>query len=264
MRVASEPELFAADMPGSPIDRSFGSPTILTCDGEPHRDLRRSIDPKYRPASRRGLHRRAGRADRRRARLDAIEGARRGRADGRLLRAGLGAQPGRGARPRRRRRRDPAALVRRARRRRRPTSSAIRRSRRARDAACAEIDERARTAARAPRREPDESTISHMICVRASRRATAARGSAYLPSLKVILLGGMQEPGHGAGSVLYALLAHPEQLAEVARRPRRAAAGGDRGGHALDLADRDAGPADDAPRSSSAARACRPTPRSRQ
>ena len=49
LRVASEPELFAADMPGSPIDRSFGSPTILTCDGEPHRELRRSIDPKYRP-----------------------------------------------------------------------------------------------------------------------------------------------------------------------------------------------------------------------
>ena len=49
MRVASEPEPFAADMPGSPIDRSFGSPTILTCDGERHRELRRSIDPKYRP-----------------------------------------------------------------------------------------------------------------------------------------------------------------------------------------------------------------------
>jgi cytochrome P450 len=37
----------------------------------------------------------------------------------------------------------------------------------------------------------------------------------YLPTLKVILLGGMQEPGHGAGSVLYALLAHPDQLAAV-------------------------------------------------
>jgi cytochrome P450 len=37
----------------------------------------------------------------------------------------------------------------------------------------------------------------------------------YLPSLKVILLGGMQEPGHGAGSVLYALLTHPQALGEV-------------------------------------------------
>ena len=37
-----------------------------------------------------------------------------------------------------------------------------------------------------------------------------------MPTIKVILLGGMQEPGHGAGSVLYALLRHPEQLAEVA------------------------------------------------
>ena len=31
----------------------------------------------------------------------------------------------------------------------------------------------------------------------------------------MILLGGMQEPGHGAGSVLYALLSHPDALAEV-------------------------------------------------
>ena len=50
VRVASEPELFAADMPGSPIDRSFGSPTILTCDGErAPRAATGSIDPKYRP-----------------------------------------------------------------------------------------------------------------------------------------------------------------------------------------------------------------------
>ena len=57
IRVASEPEMFAADMPGSPIDRSFGSPTILTCDGESHRELRRAIDPKYRPAEVERVHR---------------------------------------------------------------------------------------------------------------------------------------------------------------------------------------------------------------
>ena len=36
-----------------------------------------------------------------------------------------------------------------------------------------------------------------------------------MPSLKVILLGGMQEPGHGAGTVLFGLLTHPEQMATV-------------------------------------------------
>jgi cytochrome P450 len=36
-----------------------------------------------------------------------------------------------------------------------------------------------------------------------------------LPTVKVTLLGGMQEPGHGAGSVLVGLLGNPEQLAVV-------------------------------------------------
>jgi hypothetical protein len=36
-----------------------------------------------------------------------------------------------------------------------------------------------------------------------------------LPSIKVALLGGMQEPGHGAGTVLDGLLTHPEQMKAV-------------------------------------------------
>ena len=148
-------------------------------------------------------------------------GAGRGRSDGGVLRAGLGAQPRRGARARRRRRRDPAALVRGARRRRRPTSSATRKSRRT-----ATPPAPRSTSALGPlldrlEREPDDSTISHMIRPGVDDGRPRPR-ERYLPSLKVILLGGMQEPGHGAGSVLYALLAHPEQLAEVRGRPRRA------------------------------------------
>lgn len=46
-------------------------------------------------------------------------------------------------------------------------------------------------------------------------RGGAGAPAAIMPSLKVILLGGMQEPGHGAGSALFALLDHPDQLAEV-------------------------------------------------
>lgn len=42
---------------------------------------------------------------------------------------------------------------------------------------------------------------------------------ALMPSVKVILLGGMQEPGHGAGSVLLGLLTHPGQLTEVVADP---------------------------------------------
>ena len=31
------------------MDRTFGSPTIITVDGELHRELRRALDSKYRP-----------------------------------------------------------------------------------------------------------------------------------------------------------------------------------------------------------------------
>ena len=36
-----------------------------------------------------------------------------------------------------------------------------------------------------------------------------------LANLKLILLGGMQEPGHALGICLWALLSHPDALAEV-------------------------------------------------
>lgn len=40
-----------------------------------------------------------------------------------------------------------------------------------------------------------------------------------LANLKLILLGGMQEPGHALGIALWALLQHPEALAEVRAHP---------------------------------------------
>jgi cytochrome P450 len=39
----------------------------------------------------------------------------------------------------------------------------------------------------------------------------AERTALTMPTLKVILLGGMQEPGHGGGSTLVGLLSHPGQ-----------------------------------------------------
>jgi cytochrome P450 len=46
---ASRPELFTAELDDSPVDRTFGSPTIITVDGQRHLDLRRGLDSKYRP-----------------------------------------------------------------------------------------------------------------------------------------------------------------------------------------------------------------------
>jgi cytochrome P450 len=212
LRVASEPENFAADMPGSPIDRSFGSPTILTCDGEPHAELRGSIDPKYRP------HAVDEYIDELVApivesRLDALEsrdevdimaelfepvsvlslGAVLGLADveADTLRRWFAALADGGTNFER----DPDKQAR-------------------SDAACAEIDERLAPVLDRLEREPDDSTISHMMWSGQPPGRPRPR-ERFLPSLKVILLGGMQEPGHGAGSVLYALLAHPDALAEV-------------------------------------------------
>jgi cytochrome P450 len=62
--------------------------------------------------------------------------------------------------------------------------------------------------------EPDDTLISHMLWTGRDDGTPRPR-DLVLPSLKVIILGGMQEPGHGAGSVLWCLLRHPTQLAEV-------------------------------------------------
>ena len=212
MRVATEPEAFAADMPGSPIDRSFGSPTILTCDGERHRELRRSIDPKYRPQAVEGyIDELVGPIVE--SRLAAIEG----QAEAELMAdylepvsvLSLGAVLGLADVDAETLRRWFAALADGGTNFERDPEKQARS-----DAACAEIDERVGPLLDRLEREPDESTISHMIWSGVEDGRPRAR-ERYLPSLKVLLLGGMQEPGHGAGSALYALLAHPEQLQEV-------------------------------------------------
>jgi cytochrome P450 len=67
---------------------------------------------------------------------------------------------------------------------------------------------------------PDDSTIASMLtsgCPVGQPRSIER----VMPSLKVIILGGMQEPGHGAGSCLYGLLADPEQLALLRAEPQR-------------------------------------------
>jgi cytochrome P450 len=212
LRVASEPENFAADMPGSPIDRSFGRPTILTCDGEPHKELRGSIDPKYRPhAVDEYIEALVGPIVA--THLDALDGD--GEVD--IMAAlfepvsvlSLGAVLGLGDIDADTLRGWFAALADGGTNFERDPDKQARS-----DAACADIDERLAPVLDRLEREPDDSTISHMIW---SGRAPGEPRSreTYMPSLKVMLLGGMQEPGHGAGSVLYALLSHPDALAEV-------------------------------------------------
>jgi cytochrome P450 len=47
--VGTHPELFSAQLDDSPVDRTFGSPAIITVDGELRHELRHALDAKYRP-----------------------------------------------------------------------------------------------------------------------------------------------------------------------------------------------------------------------
>jgi aromatic O-demethylase, cytochrome P450 subunit len=64
-------------------------------------------------------------------------------------------------------------------------------------------------------REPDDSSLSHWLHDGMPEGQTRTADYIY-PTLFVILLGGQQEPGHGAGSTLFGLLSNPEQLRRVA------------------------------------------------
>ena len=65
------------------------------------------------------------------------------------------------------------------------------------------------------RREPDNSSLSHWLHDGMPEGETRTPDYMF-PTLLVILLGGQQEPGHGAGSTLLGLLSNPDQLRRVA------------------------------------------------
>jgi cytochrome P450 len=66
--------------------------------------------------------------------------------------------------------------------------------------------------------EPDDTGLSHWL--HDGMPTGQARTKEYIyPTLFVVLLGGMQEPGHGAGSVMLGLFSRPEQLRRVIDDP---------------------------------------------
>jgi cytochrome P450 len=214
--VATRPDLFTAELADSPVDRTFGSPTIITVDGERHLDLRRGLDSKYRPKQVHGYIDDLVRPIAERV-LDELAG--RDRAElmasyfepvsvlslGRVLGIDyLGADRLRdwfwrlhqgvinfeGDQERGRIGLDCSGEI---------------------DRVLAPVFDRLEAAG-------DDSTISHLL--HSGRPAGACRAREFvLPTLKVILLGGMQEPGHGGGSTLVGLLSNPDQLAAVRADP---------------------------------------------
>lgn len=210
--VSKNTGLFAAEVPSSPVERSMGKPTILTSDGPVHGELRRGFDTKYKP----------------RAVADYIDGlanpiiedyldrlAPRGHANliadyfepvsslclarslgfghvdaETLLRWFHGLAIGAANYEN-----DPAKLA---------ISDPINKEI---EAVIVPIFERLE-------REPDGSAMSHMLHDGMPAGQTRPR-TFLLPSIKVALLGGMQEPGHGAASTLVALLSDPAQYAAL-------------------------------------------------
>lgn len=80
------------------------------------------------------------------------------------------------------------------------------------DAVAAEIDERLQPICDRLEVEPDATVLSAML--RDADGSLRPRGE-VLADLKLILLGGMQEPGHAAGLTLWALLTHPDESAKL-------------------------------------------------
>lgn len=77
----------------------------------------------------------------------------------------------------------------------------------------AEIDEVAGPLFAARLEQPDDGLISHLV--QAGSGSFEDRLAFILPSFKLVLLGGLQEPAHGGATVTERLLRHPHQLAAV-------------------------------------------------
>lgn len=218
--VAGRPEMYSAQVDGSPLDLSFGGPNILTLDGEPHLDLRKSLDRKYRPRevssyiddlvqpiARTYLDKVLSHEDRRAElvveyfepisvlSLGAVLGL--GHLSAETLQywfhgLAMGATNFE----------------------RDPDKQAIN------DEITAHIDAELRPLMEELRVHPDGSTLAHML-VTGRPEGQPRTIEEVLPSFKVIILGGMQEPGHGAASCLFGLLSNPRQMQLVRDEPER-------------------------------------------
>ncbi|MEI6230472.1 MAG: cytochrome P450 [Actinomycetes bacterium] len=212
-KVAEDTTSFTAENGTSPAEVSFGTPAIIAVDGPVHHDLRRSFDGKFRPREVDGYIENLVRPL-----AEAAITALRSREEVDLMAEyfepisvlSLGQVLGLGD--------IDADTLRRwfkgmnagaTNFERDPAKQAIN------DEVCAEID-----AIVIPRMEkllsnPDNSTISHML--HSGREPGDPREVEFvLPSLKVAILGGMQEPGHGCGSVVVGLFQADQWQALVA------------------------------------------------
>ena len=213
--VARHPELFTADVGSSPLTRTLGQ-NMLTVDGGEQRRIRATIDPAMRPRVVAGYAPAVIEpiAERHLAAIEpdgagelmatycepvsvlalgSVMGL--GDADADTLRRWFGALALGGSNfesdP------DKQAIA---------------------DAASAEVDDRVLPLLDRLEQEPDGSVLSDMLHTEPPDGERLSKAE-VLANLKLILLGGMQEPGHGLGIALWALLGHPDALSDVRKDP---------------------------------------------
>jgi cytochrome P450 len=209
--VATHGDVFSADVDSSPLTRTLGQ-NMLTLDGDAQKRIRATIDPSMRPRAVAAyapdviapIARRYLDGLRRRARaelmaeycepvsvlaLGAVMGL--GEVDADTLRRWFGGLALGGANFEQ----DPGKQA-------------------AADAVSTEIDTAVAPILDRLAAHPDNSVLSHMLHVQPPGGPRLSRAE-VLANLKLILLGGMQEPGHALGIAVWALLTHPGTLAEV-------------------------------------------------
>jgi len=212
---AEDPVRFPASMPGSPLDRTLAGRSVLTVDGQEQEQMRAPMEATLRPrlVEQRALEIVVRTCD---ALLDGF--ADRGEIE--LMSAyceplsvsslaeviGL---------------RDPSVdMLRRwfheiakgtSNYEDDPSKQAIA------DATVAEIDRVLRPQLEDQLERPDGTMVSDMLHAEAGD--VDGRMAAFMPTLKLALIGGLQEPGHGLGSTVTGLVSNPEQLEAVRQDP---------------------------------------------
>lgn len=219
MAAGQDPVRFPASMPGSPLDRTLGGMSVLTCDGDEHSRRRtpmeRTLRPK--PVGERApgiCERIAG------ALLDDLEPM--GEAElmsafcepfGVLSLAAVVGLPEVPAADLMRWFHDIAAGT--SNYEGDPEKQAVA------DATSAEVDATLRPRFEDLVERPDGTMISDML--QAETGDLDERLASLMPSLKLALIGGLQEPAHGLGTTVAGILGDPAQRAAFAADPARLA-----------------------------------------
>ncbi len=215
--VCTSPDLFAAAVKPSPLDRTFGGENILTIDGPRHKQMRDTLLPSFRPSVVEE-HLRSMLEPIVAEQFDALLAVQSSSVElmdqyfepisVKMLASVLGLGEVDADTLRRwfqlladgatNFEQDPEKQAR-------------------ADRGAAEIDETLQPILERMLRTPDGSVVSTML--QAASGTLPERMAKLMPTLKVILLGGMQEPGHGAGGTLLGMLTHAGQWDALTEDP---------------------------------------------